>query len=204
MLKFKQFITEERRGGLHVFDIDDTLFHTTARVGVKRGNAPAHTSLSNSEYNTHQKHPDDEYDYSEFKSADKFNRESKPISNMMGKMKAIHANVKKSPNSRVVINTARADFDDKDKFLDTFRKHGVDIDNIHVHRSGNIPGDEPVAAKKNMAIKHHLDSNKYRHATLYDDSKDNLNHFLSLKKDYPHMDFKAYHVQPNGTVKRHR
>lgn len=203
MLKFKQFIAEEKKGGLHIFDIDDTLFHTTAKIGIRRKSGETKT-LSNSEYNTHQKHPEDEYDYSEFRSAEKFNKESKPISGMIGKLRNIHSNAKKNPNSRVVINTARADFDDKNKFLDTFRKHGIDIDDIHVHRAGNLPGDHPVGVKKNMAIKAHLDSNKYRHATLYDDSKENLNHFLDLKKEYPHMEFKAYHVQPNGSVKRHK
>ena len=203
MLKFKQFISEEKKGGLHIFDIDDTLFHTTAKVGVKSASGQTRT-LSNADYNTDTRKPGEQYDYSEFRSADKFSKESKPISKMLGKLNSIHANVKKSPGSKVIINTARSDFDDKDKFLNTFKKHGVDIDDIHVHRAGNIESDEPVAAKKSMAIKHHLDSNKYRHATLYDDSKPNLDHFLSLKAEYPHMKFNAYHVQPNGSVKRHK
>ena len=33
MLSFKSFLTEnEEKGGLTIFDIDDTLFHTTAQV----------------------------------------------------------------------------------------------------------------------------------------------------------------------------
>ena len=39
MKSFRNFITEEfKDGGLTIFDIDDTLFKTTARVTVKKGN----------------------------------------------------------------------------------------------------------------------------------------------------------------------
>ena len=35
MISFKQFIEEAKKGSLHVVDIDDTLFHTTAKVRVR-------------------------------------------------------------------------------------------------------------------------------------------------------------------------
>ena len=57
------------------------------------------------------------------------------------------------------MNTARADFDDKNKFLNTFRNQNVDIDDIHVHRAGNIEGDEIPAVKKVKIIKRQLQIN---------------------------------------------
>ena len=203
-MKFKEYILEQaaRKGGLHVFDIDETLFKTTARIHVKdhKGNL-VHT-LSNSEFNNHKLEPKQVYGFDEFRKADKFHDESEPIHPMIAKLRKIHANVMKTPGSKVIMNTARADFDDKDKFLSKFKKHGIDIDNIHVHRAGNIEGLESPAEKKNVIMRKYLDTGDYRHATMYDDSTKNLHHFLKLKNEYPHMNFHAYHVQHDGSVKK--
>lgn len=201
MKKFLDFITEEAGHGLHVFDVDDTLFHTTAKVKVMRGSKEV-AALSNSEYNTHSLPKGHHYDYSEFRDADKFDKESKPMDRMLNKMKAIHNNAKKK-GSKVIIATARSDFDNKDKFLGAFKKHGVDIDNIHVHRAGNDKGEGTVAEKKARIISNQIKSGNFKRATLYDDSKENLKHFLALKKDHPDVKFKAYHVRPDGSTARH-
>jgi hypothetical protein len=203
MKRLKDFLAEN---GLHVFDIDDTLFHTTAQVHVKKGDKTV-AKLSSTEYNSHTLPAGHHYDFHEFHSAHKFDTESKPVSRMMDKLKAIHTNVKaKGGGSKVIMNTARQDFDDKHKFLDTFRKHGVDIDDIHVHRAGNIAVKQkiPVAQAKNEIIRKHLRTGNYRHVSLYDDSKENLNHFLDLKKEHPDVKFKAYHVQSDGSVRTHK
>ena len=204
MLSFLDFIVESaaKKPGLHVFDIDGTLLNPTAKVLVKNKQTGQTSELSHSGFNTHKLAPHEEYDFREFRSSDKFH-ESKPIGRMIGKLNAIHSNAKKT-GSKVIMNTARADFDDKDKFLDKFREHGVDIDNIHVHRTGNDKSDKPVGEKKNDVVRNYLNKNGYRHVTLYDDDKGNLNHFLNLKKEYPHVDFRAHHVQPNGSIKRYR
>jgi hypothetical protein len=203
MKRLKTFLAEN---GLHVFDIDDTLFHTSAQVHVKKGDKTVQ-KLSSSEFNTHKLPDGHHYDYSEFHSAHKFDTESKPVSRMMGKLKAIHSAVKaKGTGSKVIMNTARQDFDDKDKFLNTFRKHGVEIDDIHVHRAGNLAREKglTIGQAKNEVIRKHLRTGNYRHVSLYDDSKENLNHFLDLKKEHPDVKFKAYHVQPDGGVKTHK
>jgi hypothetical protein len=203
MKTFSEYLLEAAKEGhgLHVFDVDDTLFHTTAKVKVMHGKKEV-AALSNSEYNTHTLPKDHHYDYSEFRDAEKFDKESKPMSRMLGKMKAIHNNAKKT-GSKVIIATARADFDDKDKFLHAFRKHGVDIDNIHVHRAGNDKSEGTVGEKKARIISNQLKSGNFKRATLYDDSKENLKQFLALKKDHPDVHFKAYHVHPTGGIVRH-
>lgn len=190
-------------GHLHVFDVDDTLFHTTAKVGVVK-NGKKVKSLSNQEYNTYNWAPDEEPDYSEFRDAKKFNQESKPIRAIVDKFKAIHNNIKDKPNHKIIINTARADFDDKHEFLHTFRKHGIDIDNSHVHRAGNLPGPESVAHKKAKIIRKYLESGNHNQVSLYDDSVENLRHFLNLKKDFPHVSFHAHHVRQNGATVKYK
>lgn len=208
MIKFKSFITEEDKkpatGGLHMFDVDDTLFHTTAKIHVKNTKSGETVkTLDNSEFNTHELPTGHHYDFHEFRDAEKFHKESKPIHKMIAKIKSVHDNVKDKPGSKVILNTARADFDDKDKFLDKFRQHGIDIDKIHVERAGNLPGDEQPAEKKAQVVRNHLARQNYKHVSLYDDSKTNLNRLLKMKHEYPHVKFHAYHVQPNGSVKKH-
>jgi hypothetical protein len=202
MKRFKEFISES---SLHVFDIDDTLFHTTAQIHVKKGDKTV-TKLSSAEYNSHTLPDGHHYDYHEFHSAHKFDTESKPVHRMMDKLKGVHASVKAKGNGRVILNTARQDFDDKHRFLDTFRKHGVEIDDIHVHRAGNIAKEKGISVglAKNEVIRKHLNTGNYKHVSLYDDSIENLNHFKDLSKEHPDVRFKAYHVQPDGRIKHHK
>jgi hypothetical protein len=204
MKKFLDFLQEEisSNRGLHVFDVDDTLFHTTAKIRVMKGKKQV-GSLTNSQYNTHQLPDGHHYDYSEFRSAEKFDTESKPNQRMLQKMKQLHAKTKKS-GGKVIINTARADFDDKDRFLDAFRKQNVDIDNIHVHRAGNMEGEGTVAQKKTAIIRNQIKKGNYSHVSLYDDSEHNLQHFLELQNEFPDIRFNAHHVKPDGKAKRYR
>ena len=200
MIRFKAFLEEQKKGALHVFDIDDTLFHTTAEVKVK--NAKGHTirRLTNAEYNTYKLKPGYKFDYSEFHNAKKFKNESKPIHPMINTMNKVQRKVAKGGNNRVIINTARADFDDKHEFLNTFRKQGVDIDKIHVHRAGNIPGDELPADKKVKIIRQYIDKHSHKKVIMYDDSKTNLKALLNMKREYPDVTFMAFHVKPDGSM----
>jgi hypothetical protein len=206
MITFRAFLQEnqsENAGHLHVFDVDETLFRTHAKVHVMHGDKHV-AALSNQEYNTHKLPAGHHYDYHEFRNADHFHKTSDPIHGMIAKFKAIHNNIKDKPNHHVIINTARADFDDKHKFLDKFRKHGIDIDRSHVYRAGNSDGGKSVAERKTDIIHHHLNTGKYKKVSLYDDSKENLNHFLGLQKHHPQVKFHAFHVQHDGHVKVHR
>lgn len=207
MIKFAAYLQEARqrtiKSSLHVFDIDDTLFHTHAKIHVKDKTGKTVQTLSNSQFNDHKLPAGHHYDFHEFRSADKFHKTSKPIHRMLNKMKAIHTNVSQHPHSRVIMNTARADFDDPAKFLDTFRKHGVPVDQIHVHRAGNETEGSLPAEKKNIVLRRYLDKHPYGKVHMYDDSKTNLNHFLRLKHEYPNTEFHAYHAQADGSIKRH-
>ena len=66
MQTFLDYYTEtvhrHNLGSLTIFDIDDTLFHTTAKVGVidKEGNPKA---ISNSEFNTYEWQPGEKPDF---------------------------------------------------------------------------------------------------------------------------------------------
>ena len=196
--RFKEFIGT---GTLTIFDIDETLFHTKAKVAVVKDGRVVRM-LDNQEFNTYKRKPGEEYDFREFKSAEVFRRTSTPIVRMIEKAKAI-VKAKKNPNSQAIIVTARADFDDKNMFLQTFRDHGLPIDQMHVERSGNLGMDSPAEAKK-VVFRKYLNTKNYIKTRLYDDAMSNLKAFLELQKEYPDVVFEAWFVNPDGSVKRIR
>jgi hypothetical protein len=193
MLSFRSFIAEERdpkSDTAHFTDMDDTLFHydnDKLRIHVRDQHGNHVQSLTNSQFNTHKLQPGHHYDFSEFRSAEKFGKTAKPIRKMLSKIKAIH---KKNKNVEIV--TARSDFDDKDKFAHHMKRFGLDIHKMHVRRAGNL-GLPPAEGKKRI-MSDQIRKNGYKKAHLYDDSKANLNAFLSLKKDHPDVEFHAHHV----------
>ncbi len=183
---------------IHYFDVDKTLMHTdSTRVHVLDPSGKRVASLDPQEYNHHKLPHGHSYDYSEFKSADKFDK-AKPIRKMLAKMKAI-----KKMGGKTEILTARSDFDDKDKFAKTWKKFGVDISpgNTHVRRAGNVGLTTHHAKAKIIsdAIKAH----GHKEVHLYDDHLANIEAMLDLKKVHPDVTFHGHHVEhkPDGTMK---
>lgn len=193
--RFRHFIGS---GTLTIFDIDETLFHTKAKVKVVKDGKVVR-ELDNQEFNTYDRKPGEEYDYGQFKNAAYFRKTSVPVTKMIDRARKVvkaHGN----PHSRAIICTARADFDDKEMFLQTFRDHGIDIDKMHVERAGNLAIDSSAEAKK-VVFRKYLNTRNYIKARLYDDAMSNLKAFLDLKNEYPDITFEAYFVKPNGSIR---
>jgi 8-oxo-dGTP pyrophosphatase MutT (NUDIX family) len=194
------FVEQDRDAGatdLVIFDIDDTLMHTTAKIRVVKDGEVVR-ELTNQEFNTYELAPGEEFDFGEFRSAAKFRQESQPIEPMIRKLKTILAY---HPNAEVIMLTARADFDNKQEFLQTFSDLGIDMSRVHVHRAGNLPGDAIPAEKKAVWVRRYLDTSKYNHVRLYDDSMSNLRVFKDLAREYPGVDFRAIYVGAGGTTR---
>lgn len=200
MLSFRNFIEEQARSkGLTIFDIDETLFKTRALVKVIKDGKVVR-SLDNQEYNTYKLQPGESFDYGEFRNAKVFHDTSIPIWSMIKKAKAIINNAVNA-GSKVIIVTARSDFDDKKKFLDTFRRYGIDIDNVYVERSGNL--NLGSSAKNKRFIFHkYLRSGKFERVRFFDDAVSNITMFKALAKQYPDISFEAHLVQHDGSVKK--
>lgn len=190
---FKAYLEESKKHSLHIFDIDDTLLHTTAKIHVKDKYGNTVQTLSNQEFNDHHLKPNHSYDFGEFRNAEKFSKESTPIHSMINKVKL----VSNQPGHHVIFNTARANFDDKHKFLNTFKKHGIDMSKIHVIRAGNINKEGTPAAKKALVIHGYINKHKYNDVHMYDDSKSNLKTFLDLRSKHASTKFHAHYVQGN-------
>jgi hypothetical protein len=190
MISFRHFIVESEHHEVHYFDVDKTLMHTDAtKVHVKDENGKHVESLDPQQFNHHKLKSEHSYDFSEFKSADKF-KKAKPIRRMMKKMRDLHKSGKK-----VEILTARSDFDDQKKFAAKWKKHKVDISKgkIHVRRAGNIP--LPPHDAKAKIISDAIKKNGHKVVHLYDDHKANIDAMLALKKDHPDVEFHGHHVQ---------
>jgi len=177
---------------LVIFDIDDTLVHTQTKVNViKDGQV---TRELNSHEFTHYKLQDGEqFDFENFRNAHDFFHNSKPIIPMMNQLKQDIAT-----GNKVVMVTARADFDDRELFLDTFRKYGVDMGKVHVYRAGNMTQKVQTEEKKKIIIRNLLNKGNYTKAIMYDDAEPNLQSFVELKQEYPKTKFYAWHVSLEG------
>ena len=187
--------------GLTIFDIDETLFHTKAKVQVfKEGKIVK--ILDNQQYNTYRLKKDESFNYGQFKSAKIFKETSTPIAKVIKRAKRIiHFASRKG--SKVIIVTARQDMDDKKLFKEAFKAQGIDIGRVYVERAGNI-GKETASENKVVIFKKYLDTGRYARIRLFDDDKNNLKAFMSLQKNYANVKFTAHQVLRSGfTTKFH-
>ena len=194
MDNFRTFITEAGNKGLTIFDIDDTMFKTKARVKVM----PSGKYLTPKSFNTYKLGKGEELDFGEFKSAKLFQQTAVPIGRMISKFKMILKNAVKS-GSKVIIVTARADMDDKKLFVNTFKAQGLDMDNVYIERAGNI-GLDSAAKNKEVVFRKYLDTGLYKRIRLFDDAVENLKALISLKNEYPDVTFEAYRVKKDGSI----
>lgn len=190
---------DSQKVGLTIFDIDETLFHTKAKVQVLKEGKVIRT-LDNREYNSYQLKQGESFDYGQFRSAKIFIETSTPIAKVIKRAKRIIRFATRK-GSKVIIVTARQDMDDKKLFKQAFKDHGIDIGRIYVERAGNV-GKEKVSENKVVIFKKYLETDRYARIRLFDDDKNNLNAFLSLKNEYPNVDFSGYQVFRSGNIKK--
>ena len=186
---------------LSIFDIDETLFHTKAKVQVLK-DGKINKILDNQQFNSYKLKKGESFDYGQFKSAKIFKETSTPITKIIKKAKRIiHFAIRSG--SKVIIVTARQDMDDKKLFKEVFEAQGIDIGKVYVERAGNI-GKKTASANKVVIFKKYLDTGRYARVRLFDDDKNNLKAFMSLQKNYANVKFTAHQVLRSGfTTKFH-
>ena len=183
---------------LVIFDIDDTLVHTQTKVKiVKDGTVVG--SLNSHDFTHYKLKPGESFDFGDFANAREFFNNAKPIIPMLNQLKRDIAT-----GNKVVMVTARADFNDRELFLDTFRKYGVDMSKVHVYRAGNDKSATPIEHKKATIIRSLMDRGNYSKVIMYDDAKPNIESFINLKKEYPSAKFYAWHVSLDGDASEYK
>ena len=193
------------KGKVRAWDMDETLMRNDPkkiRVHVKDKEGKTVQSLTNQEFNTHKLDKDKghSYDFSEFRSSEKFSKASKPNKSMVKKLKK---QVRRGKPVHIV--TARGSFDDQPKFAKHLRKHGIEIDkgkgkggrHVHVHRAGDMPGSD-IGKKKVDIVKGLMKKHGTSGAEMYDDAAKVHRAFKSDAKENPTKPkVKTKMVQPN-------
>jgi len=186
---------------LNVWDIDDTLGQTSAKVNIKR-DGKVIKSLAAGEYNNYKLGKGEELDFSQFRSGKIFRDTFKPISNVLDRAKSIVWN--QSENSHSIIITARADFDDHKEFLEAFRDYGFPIDHVYVERSGNLAKlkpSSPAHINKGVIIKKYLATGKWDRIRMWDDHEKNLDMLYKVAAMYPEVEAIGYLVKDGKVTK---
>lgn len=189
-MTFKEYYFNEvsQKGkGISFVDIDETLFFTYAKIYVIKDGSIL-KELSNTEFNTYELQDGESFDFSQFKDSKLFKNTSKPITDMINRVRIIFDNIQKhGRGSKMYLLTARADFNDKEEFISFLQSYGLPIGHekdglIHVIRAGNKPGSGS-AIKKKVIIKELLEKDYYRRVRIYDDADSNLKEFLNIPKE---------------------
>ena len=184
---------------INFVDIDDTIFKTDTRIRVidKEGNVKK--KLTTEEFDKYVLKPGESYDFSESLDSDIFYQTAKPIKSVLDKIHNILNNVR---NNKIIFLTARADMNDKDKFLSVFKKYGIPVDDknlVYIERAGNLMLEAPIA--KRIIIEKYLSNGNYKKVRLIDDSERNLKEFLKLRNKYPNIKFEAVQVTKDEKLK---
>lgn len=199
-MRLRKFIVNELSSeygkGITFIDIDETIFKTFAKIDiVDKETGEVIKKLTNQEFNTYSPKSNEKFDFHEFRDSKVFNKTSIPISKTVKRIKRMFQNIDRR-GSRVILLTARANFFDKEPFLDKFREVGIPIDQIYIERVGNFyekpeiykriikDMGEPkgVSDAKAKVITTYLSTGEYRRVRLIDDDKKNIKDFLSLEK----------------------
>ena len=177
-----EFSRDKDFGTLVAIDIDETIFKTFAKIKVIKDGKEIR-SLSNQEFNTYLLQDGESFDFGEFRDAKLFNKTSIPIEKTVKRIKRMLSG-DLGDNPDIILLTARADFDDKETFLNTFRKHGIPIDQMYVERVGNMKTGTTSAKKKKVLMKY-LMTGKYTDIKLLDDDMKNVKTFADMGKSLP-------------------
>lgn len=214
-------MSSAKKDGITFFDIDETLYRTFAKIKVIDPTGKQVKELDNQQFNTHKLKQGHTYDFAEFRDASLFSKTSIPIKKTVDRVKKMLKSITtKGKGSKIIFLTARADFDDKKRFLNTFKKDGIDTSKIYVERVGNM-NTGTVSQRKKKTVLRYLATGKYLKARMVDDDMTNIKDFLSLESDVPEstydkirkvysddtldkwdLEFYGLHVDDTGTLRR--
>lgn len=190
MINNKNINNEEERN-IYFFDIDETLFHTYAKILIKNTETnEIIKSLTNSEFNGYKLKENEAFDFQEFKSASIF-KDSSPIKSTIERLKKIQSDI----NNEVYLLTARANFDNPKELLDFFKSHGINVGHknnkgeIHILRSGEMSNKEkiPTEEAKFRYVKNIiLEKKDIKKQNLYffDDYFKNVSNMIKIANDF--------------------
>lgn len=204
-MKFDNYVKKHDKEirTLNVWDIDDTLGKTDARVAVVKDGKTVKI-LDPGQFNTYDLKSGESFDFTQFRSGKIFRDTFKPISNVLNRAKDVVWN--QSENSHSIILTARADFNDHKEFLQAFRDHGFPIDHVYVERAGNLAklkSDSKAHINKGVILKRYMKSGRFDRIRMWDDHEQNLDMLYKLGNQFPDIEVIGYLVK-DGKVSKYK
>ena len=157
-----------------LFDVDDTLIHTTAQVIIRK-NGKFLKKISNQEYNEYKLGPGEEFDYSEFDDSNILNNEE-----FTKYWKTLKREYRKG--THIGILTARGDID---MIYDFFKNKGIDIKKDLIFAVGD-PKMKLVGsiAERKATMISKLAWLGYKTFIFFDDNESNLKSAKNLENKY--------------------
>ncbi len=182
------FLDPKKRNEINVFDVDDTLTITDAKIKVTDAKTGETFSLTPEEFNTYKALPSHKQDFSDFLSLDILKA---------GKLIDWTVNILKKTIAKkkaVGIITARSD----KKLIKDFLKHyGMNINNdfIFAINEPNSGFTGSTAEKKKQAFQRFIE-NGFNDFRFFDDDKENIKLANELAKENPNIRMRAKHIKP--------
>ena len=163
-----------RSNRIILFDVDDTLIHTTAKIHVLKNNKP-YKSLTNAEFNEYILGPGESFDFTEFEDAQLLNRE---------KLTKYWSTLKREykKGTHIGIITARGN---NDMIFNFFKNKGVEIKRKLVFAVGDPKlGLAGTVAERKSAIISRLVEYGYDTMVFFDDNETNLKFAKALENKF--------------------
>jgi len=193
--KYDEFINEVLRAGkpyhgtkIIVFDLDDTLVITNAKIKVCNKKTGECFSLTPEEFNEYEKDPDHDLDFDDFKSLEVMKA---------GRLIEYYLKIFKDAYKMklaVGIVTAR---DDREMIYKWLREHvgyRIDKDLIFAVNDPVHGYKGAISDRKKAAFKELIDMG-YSDFQFYDDDQANLTLVKSLEKEYPGIEISTIRAQ---------
>ncbi|MBQ69609.1 hypothetical protein CL689_06080 [Candidatus Saccharibacteria bacterium] len=200
-----RILFDKKGGALFVFDVDDTILNTSAKIIIKKVTGQTN-ALTSAEYGKYTIEEGDQIDLSQFSDSYKFVKESKPISKMLSLLKSVQRKVQDKmfeDGSRLILLTARNDFDSKHMVLEFVHSLGIDIDLVHIERAGRR-GVGSTGKNKHQVLSEYLERNNFASVVAFDDSVSNLEAIASLSASPKEPYVQTFHVDEGGYLTLHR